>query len=142
MEPADLGVILDSSILIEAERNHFDVATFLKLVMERLGEREVALSAITVAELAHGIYRAVTPERRDIRRTFLDDLKHSVAIYPVTVDTAEIVGRLHAETAAHGVIVPFDDLLIGSCAVERGYAIVTRNGRHFARIPGLKLIPF
>lgn len=55
MEPAHLGVILDSSILIEAERQSLDVAHFLKHVSERIGEREAAHCAISVAELAHGI---------------------------------------------------------------------------------------
>jgi tRNA(fMet)-specific endonuclease VapC len=135
-------VILDSSILIEAERQGLDVARFLKLVVERIGEREAALCAISVAELAHGIHRAGTPERRQARRAFLDDLKAAVAIYPITADTAELVGKLHAETAQQGIVIPFGDLLIGACALERGYAIATRNQRHFRRIPGLKLVAF
>ena len=40
-----------------------------------------------------------------------------------------------------GITIPFDDLLIGACALERGYAIATRNQRHFQMIPGLKIIP-
>lgn len=142
MEPAGLGVILDSSIMIEAERQRLDVARFLKLVTERMGEREAALCAISVAELAHGVYRADTAERRQARRAFLDDLKATVAIYPITADTAEVDGKIHAESSRQGVIIPFDDLLIGACALERGYAIATRNQRHFQKIPGLKLIPF
>ena len=38
------------------------------------------------------------------------------------------------------ITIPFDDLLIGACALERGYAVATRNQRHFHKIPGLKLI--
>ena len=49
MEPAILGVILDSSVVIEAERQHLDVARFLKHVKSQIGEREAALS-----ELASG----------------------------------------------------------------------------------------
>ena len=142
MEPALLGVILDSSIMIEAERQRLDVAGFLKLVTERIGEREAALCSISVAELAHGVHRAGTPERRQARRAFLDDLKATVVIYPITSDTAELVGKIHAETSQTGIAIPFDDLLIGACALERGYAIATRNQRHFQKIPGLKLIPF
>lgn len=41
MEPAHLGVILDSSIMIEAERQRLDTTRFLKLVRERIGERQV-----------------------------------------------------------------------------------------------------
>ena len=117
MEPALLGVILDSSIMIEAERQRLDAARFLKLVTERIGEREAALCSISVAELAHGVHRAGTPERRQARRAFLDDLKATVVIYPITSDTAELVGKIHAETSQKGIAIAFDDLLIGACAL-------------------------
>lgn len=142
MESARLGVILDSSIIIEAERQRLDVARFLKLVTERIGEREAALCAISVAELAHGVHRADTPERGKLRRAFLDDLKATVAIYSITADTAELVGRIHAESSQRGIVIPFADLFIGACALERGYAVATRNMRHFQKIPGLKLVSF
>lgn len=62
MESAILGVILDSSVVIEAERQQLNVAQFLKQIVQKIGEREAALSSITVAELVHGIYRANTQE--------------------------------------------------------------------------------
>jgi tRNA(fMet)-specific endonuclease VapC len=141
MAPTQLGVILDSSVVIEAERQRFDVARFLKHLASRIGEREVALCSITVAELAHGIYRAETADRRQARRTFLDDLKAAVPVYSITGDTAELVGQIHAESSQQGIILPFDDLLIAACALERGYSIATRNLRHFQKVPGLTLLP-
>ncbi|HEX4771151.1 MAG TPA: PIN domain-containing protein [Bryobacteraceae bacterium] len=140
MDPAKLGVVLDSSIVIEAERQHLDVARFLKHIAGQLGEREVALSAISVAELAHGVYRADTAVRRQARRAFLDDLKATVPVYPITGETAELVGKINAESSQKGITIPFDDLLIGACALERGYYIATRNERHFRKITGLNLI--
>ena len=140
MESAVLGVILDSSVVIEAERQHLNVAQFLKQISQTIGEREAALSSITVAELVHGIYRANTEERRVRRRAFLDDLKAAVPVYPITDNAAELAGKLSGESAAEGVTIPFDDLLIGACALERGYAVATRNQRHFQEILGLNLI--
>jgi predicted nucleic acid-binding protein len=140
MEPANLGVVLDSSIVIEAERQRLDVARFLKHIAAQIGEQEAALCSISVAELAHGIHRADTPSRRQARRTFLDDLKATVPVYPITADTAELVGKISAESSQKGIAIPFDDLLIGACALERGYAIATRNERHFRNIPGLNLV--
>ena len=70
-----MGVILDSSILIEAERQRLTVAQLLRKVVERIGAQDAALSCISVAELAHGVHRANTSERREARRKFLDDLK-------------------------------------------------------------------
>lgn len=50
MDSTILGVVLDPSILIEAERQRLDVARFLKFILSRIGEREAALCSITVAE--------------------------------------------------------------------------------------------
>jgi len=140
MEAASLGVILDSSVVIEAERQHLNVAQFLKQMNQKIGDTEAGLCSITVAELVHGIYRADTAGRRERRRAFLDELKAAVPVYPITDSIAELVGKIGAESSATGVTIPFDDLLIGACALERGYAVATRNVRYFQKIPGLNLI--
>jgi predicted nucleic acid-binding protein len=140
MESAVLGVIFDSSVVVEAERQHLNVAQFLRQVIQSIGEREAALCSIAVAELVHGIYRADTEQRRVRRRAFLDDLKAAVPVYPITENTAELVGKISGQSAAKGVTIPLDDLLIGGCALERGYAVATRNQRHFQKIAGLNVI--
>jgi len=140
MDPAILGLILDSSVLIEAERARVHVADLLRHIARQAGEAEAALCSITVAELAHGVHRADTDERHQARRRFLDDLKAALPVYPITAETGELVGKLNASLSSKGIVVPFDDLLIGACALERGYAIATRNARHFGKIPGLPLI--
>jgi predicted nucleic acid-binding protein len=142
METARLAVILDSSVVIEAERQHLDVAEFLKQIIQKIGETEVALCSITVAELAHGVYRAETPDRRERRRAFLDELKAALPIYAITDSTAELIGKIGADCSARGVSIPFDDLLIGACALEKRYALATRNPRHFQKIPSLNVIAF
>jgi predicted nucleic acid-binding protein len=105
-----------------------------------IGETEVALCSITVAELVHGIHRADTADRRERRRAFLDALKAAVPVYAITDSTAELVGKISAESSAIGVSIPFDDLLIGASALERGYSVATRNLLHFRNIQGLSLI--
>jgi tRNA(fMet)-specific endonuclease VapC len=140
MEPTALGVILDSSVVIEAERQQLNVARFLKQIFQTIGEREAALSSITVAEPVHGIYRANSEERRARRRAFLGDLKAAVPVYPITDNTAELAGKISGESAAKGVNIPFDDLLIGACALERGYVVLTKNLPHFEKIPGVQVL--
>jgi predicted nucleic acid-binding protein len=139
MDAANLGVILDSSVVIEAERGRgrLNVAQFLKQIAQKVGELEAALCSVTVAELAHGIYRADTLDRRERRRAFLDELKSAVPVYPITDSTAELVGKISGESSVKGITIPFDDLLIGASALERQYAVATRNVRHFKKIPGL-----
>jgi predicted nucleic acid-binding protein len=100
MEPTVLGVILDSSVVIEAERQHLNAAQFLKQFARTIGEREAALSSITLAELVHGICRAKSQEERARRRAFVYDLKAAVPVYPITENTAELAGKLSGESAA------------------------------------------
>ena len=140
MEPAVLGVVLDSSVLIAAERKKLTTPEAIRKVREATGDVTVVICSLTVAELAHGIYRADTPERSRMRRQFLDELKAHVPIHSVTESTAEIIARTGAEQAAKGITLPLADLIIGACALELGYAIGTANVRDFNRIPGLNVI--
>jgi predicted nucleic acid-binding protein len=140
MEPAVLGLVLDSSVLVAAERQKLTTPEVIRNVREATGDVTIVISSLTVAELAHGIYRADTPERSRMRRQFLDELKTHVPVHPVTESTAEIIGRIGAEGAAKGATLPLADLIIGPCALELGYAVGTNNIRDFNRIPGLSIV--
>jgi predicted nucleic acid-binding protein len=140
MESAILGLVLDSSVLIAAERQRLTHKQAIENVRATVGEVPIVLCALTVAEIGHGIYRARTPEIRERRRVYLDELKAAVPIHWITEATAELVARIGGEQAARGVNLPLGDLIIGACALELGYAIGTSNVRDFARIPGLSIV--
>jgi predicted nucleic acid-binding protein len=140
MEPALLGIVLDSSVLIAAERRKLTAAEAIESVQRTIGELPVVLSPVTIAEVGHGIYRANTPAIRGRRRLFLDELKATVPVYPVTDTTAEIVARIGGEQSAKGVNLPLGDLIIAACALELGYSVGTSNTRDFSRIPGLDVV--
>ena len=140
MESPRLGLILDSSVIIAAERKRQTVEELLTSVGQAFGEVEIAISAVTLAELVHGVARANTTQIRENRRAFIDELKRHVPVHPITDSTAEIAGQLSGEQAAKGITLPADDLLIGASAVEQGYAVATLNIRHFQKIPGLKVL--
>jgi len=61
----------------------------------------------------HGIHRASTPEFRQRRRDFIDELKRHVPVHAVTDATGELMGKVSGEQAAKGIRLPFDDLAIG-----------------------------
>ena len=135
-------MILDSSVIITAERKRQTVEELLTSIGQTFGEIEIAMSAVTLAELVHGVARANTPEIRIARRAFIDELKKHVPVHPVTDSTAEIAGQVSGEQAARGITLPADDLLIGASAIEQGYAVATLNTRHFQKIPGLQVLSF
>ena len=59
-----------------------------------VGDTEATLSVVTVVELAHGIERANTVERRTAREGFLNELLREISPEPVTVAIAFRAGRL------------------------------------------------
>ncbi len=52
-----------------------------------------------------------------------------------------LAARVDADLRKAGLLIATADLLIGVTALHYGYAIGTRNIRHFQMIPGLKVIP-
>jgi predicted nucleic acid-binding protein len=135
-----MGVVLDSSIIIAAERRRDTVAKLLTQVLARTGDQEAVLSSIGLVELSHGIYRAKTAEVRTQRENFINELLSDIPVYPFTKELALLAGKLDGEQQSQGIIIPFADLLIGATALWLGYSVVTGNLRHFQKIPGLSVL--
>ena len=135
-----MGLILDSSLLIAGERRGQRIWDILERVRAACGETESALSAITVVELTHGIYRARSEDDSKRRRAFVEELCLAVPVLPVTLETARRAGRIEGEQAAKGIVIALPDLLIGVTALQVGYSVATLNLRHFQLIPGLSVV--
>jgi tRNA(fMet)-specific endonuclease VapC len=136
-----VGLILDSSILVAAERRGHDVRTILEQIRVTYGEIEVGLSVVTIAELTHGAYRAKDAASQKRRLAFIEELCRDVPIHPVTLAVARTIGRIEGQQAAQGIPPSFQDLAIGVTAFELGFDVATLNQRHFQQIPGLKIVP-
>lgn len=125
-----MGLIVDSSIIIAAERRGETVERLIAAIINATGDQDAALSAVGLTELIHGIYRAQTPAQRLRRQAFLEELLADLTVYPYTKETAMLAGKLDGEQQARGVIIPFPDLLIGATALSLGFAVLTANPRH------------
>ena len=137
-----MGLILDSSVVIDAERRGETVEQLIERVVAVAGDQEAALSAIGLTELMHGLYRAKTPALRLRRQSFLDEVLADLTVYPYTNEAAMLAGKLDGEQQNKGVVIPFGDLLIGATALSLGFSVLTANLRHFQKIPGLAVLRF
>jgi predicted nucleic acid-binding protein len=135
-----VGIVLDSSVIIAAERRGHTVREILEQVKVAQGEIEIGISVVTIAELVHGAYRAKTQTRQLQRLEFIERLSSDVPVYPVTLDIARLAGRIEGQQLAMGIQFAFEDLLIGATALHLGYNVATLNLRDFKRIPGLSVI--
>lgn len=130
-----MAVLIDAGILIESERGSFDLEAWL----DSLGDEEIRLAAITMAELWHGVERA-SGARREGRRRFLERLFALFEPVPYTAMTAYHHARLWAELESAGKMIGAHDLILAAIAVERGDAVATLNVRHFQSVKGLRVV--
>ncbi|MGB2793769.1 MAG: PIN domain-containing protein [Candidatus Acidiferrales bacterium] len=135
-----MGIILDSSVLVAAEREGQNARQMLASIARKISETEVGISVITLIELAHGAARANTPERKTKRQKFIEELQTAMPIHPVTVALALRAGKIDGENQARGVRLALPDLLIGVTALELDYSVGTANLRDFQRVPGLSVV--
>ena len=129
---------LDTSYLVdllrERRRYRFGPAS---TYLEGLPEDDVlAVSVHVVCELMAGAHAAGAPSGEVDR---LSRLCEALVIrYPDERFAAEY-GRLLAATRASGRSIDTMDLLIATAAMLDRVPLVTRNARHFSKVPGLVL---
>jgi predicted nucleic acid-binding protein len=122
-----VGLILDSAVIIAAERLGQTVRQILEQIHAVHGEIDLGLSVVSVVELTHGIQRAKDEKRRKRRQAFVDELIRDILVHPVTVETAKLAGQIEGQQADQGVTIAFEDLLIAATALQLGYGVATSN---------------
>src|SRR5260370_41607495 len=100
-----MGLILDSSILIAGERRTETVMQVIPRVQAVFGQAEAALSSVSIVELTHGIYRAKTDADRERRKVFCDELCRDMIVQPVSLQIAQLAGRIEGEQAAKRIAI-------------------------------------
>ena len=131
-----MGVIVDTSLLVAAERGAVRFEAFLST----LGTEPVAIAAITASELLHGCHRAADAGTRARRSAFVDALLDIIPVLPFGLAEARRHAELWADLLREGSMIGPHDLLIGATALAQGHAVVTLNTPEFTRIKGLRLI--
>ena len=130
-----MAVLIDASILIEAERGRLDLGPHIA----RHGEDEAFLSVVTASELLHGAHRAELPGVRAKRSAFVEGVLERFPVLQVDLACARAHASLWAEMRRAGTFIGPHDLWLAAVCVAHGLTMVTGNVREFARVPGLDL---
>lgn len=121
--------LIDTSVVIDLE----------VIAVERL-PRELAVSAITMAELAAGPHATTDAAERARRQDRLQRAEATFEPLPVDADVARAFGRVYAAVVAAGRKARGRrtmDLLIGATAVAADLPLYTRNPDDFAGLSEL-----
>ena len=126
-------LLLDTTFLIDAERN----AGILNELID--DDDNVAIAAITMAELAVGVQLA-KPRQRSKRQAFLDDVVASIPILPYDEAVAFKHANLLVAVRRAGRPRGAHDLIIAATALSLNYRVATRDMRSFPKIRGLDVV--
>ena len=131
-----MGVVVDSSIFIAAERGRFDWAGFHM----QIGDEPLFITVVSLAELRHGVERANTAERRAAREKFVMEVESRYPLLTFGREEARHYAKMWAELAARGEHTGTHDLLIAAIADFNGHRVATLNAVDFSRVPNLAIV--
>ena len=130
-----MAVLIDASILIEAERGRLDLEPHVK----RHCEEEAFLFVVTAGELLHGVHRATAPDVRARRSAFVEGLLERFPLRSVDLACARADARPWADLRQAGALIGPHDLWLAATCVAHGLTMVAANVRELSCVSGLDL---
>lgn len=126
-----MNYMLDTNICIYAIKNKPE--NVLSRLKDNL-HNGLCISAITLAELEHGVEKSAFPEKNAVALIrFLSIL----LVLPFDDLAAVEYGKLCAYLQRQGTPIGTMDMLIAAHAKAKGLILVTNNIREFERVPDL-----
>ena len=122
--------LLNTNIVIDFLRGK-------KSIVEKIGrilpQGRIGISAISLAELYHGVYKSSRPKYN------LEKVDEFISVPEISVvnldkQIARHYGKMLAELESRGVKLAEVDILIAATAGKIGLTILTGDKKHFARL--------
>jgi tRNA(fMet)-specific endonuclease VapC len=127
-----LRYLLDTNTVIYViKRKPIEV---LSVFNEQAGH--MAISAITLSELLHGVEKSEYPAANLAR---VEDFCSRIEVLPYSAKASMHYGSIRAALERVGTPIGVNDLHIAAHARAEGLTLVTNNMREFERVPALLL---
>jgi predicted nucleic acid-binding protein len=130
----DESLILETTFLIDLEREHRGRAGRAIAFLETLEHPRLYLTFTIAGELAAGVSLA----ERHIWERFLGPFY----VLPSSVEVCWEYGRAFRHLQKNGQLIGSNDLWIAATAVAYRMPVVTSNVEHFSRVPGLEVLAY
>lgn len=108
-------------------------------LLDSLRGHEIVLSVFAACELYAGVELSANPPRE---RAKVEGLTRFLGIFYPDDRFASVYARLQAGLQRNGEIIATMDLMIAASAVVDDAPLVTRNRKHFDRVPGVEVVSY
>jgi tRNA(fMet)-specific endonuclease VapC len=125
-------VCLDTSVLVALIRRDQAAIDGLTAEAERGGT--VSTTVVNLCELYSGAYGSKNPQKELAK---VQDLVSNLGLLELDAGAAKRYGELVNDATLKRAPIGDFDLIIASIALEQEEKLVTRNVKHFSRVPGL-----
>lgn len=109
-----------------------------KKKLERYDE-PITTTAVNAFELLYGYHMIKDKDKDSKAIENAKGLLNSISTLPFDLEASAIASRVAADLTSEGRMLEHMDVLIASIALKHNATLVTRNIKHFPRIPKLKV---
>jgi tRNA(fMet)-specific endonuclease VapC len=125
---------LDTSFIIDLLRGRKEA----KHAMEKLEiqNEKITIASPTIMELVSGSQKN---EKLKNDKEKIMGLLSSLRVLPLAEDEAILAGEIESMLEKKGEMINTEDIMIGAIVKHHNEIILTRNKKHFEKIPDLKI---
>ena len=124
-------IVVDTDVIIDYLKKQRPGAELLKKAYLKY---RLHITSITVYELMYGVQRSG-------KSGLISRLLRHVTVLPFDEAAAKKAAALHYALTSKGLDIGVKDAFIAAICEVHKLPLLTRNVKHFSRIPGLKLFP-
>lgn len=126
--------LVDTDVFVDLLQGSRPTINFFR---SQLINDRVMISLFSYGELYEGVMFGRNPKRA---LNELEDALKEVEIVPISEETMRTFARIRGILRKSGATIGIGDIIIGAAALELQVPLITRNVRHFARIPELAIV--
>jgi len=134
--------ILDTSYLIDIIRGEPGAVELAKKLEEE--KAYLAISIVTVHEYLLGVFLSHWRNKRKLKK-MLEKAETELSMFdiiPYDIGIAKKSAEIMAKLLKSGEPLSLSDVIIAATAITYDLKLITRNIKHFSRIPELKIITY
>ena len=130
-----MGLVLDTSVLIEAERGKLALSGLLR---KSFPKELIYISSISVSELYLGAHLS-QKSFKEQRTTSIETMISSLIILDFDSKVAKAHAHAWSQLRKEGILIGPYDLIIAATCLCYHHSLLTFNSKEFSRVPNLKL---